>query len=405
MFRLNKFIACLLVWGSFWGPCLAVGGERTVSLSSGYFINAPLVWSNSNMAFSHFFQEINMAHGALLDTLSDTWMMERNPLLLTLGDLPLNFWISLTELVSYHEYGRYSRLRAFGYDVDFEIGVNEGRKICHNPFSFTGNLFLNPFRMGRAFPKERLWHPEGTHDLENPEEDEAFMVAVSGLNNIMRFAGDLGDGVYAGRAHSSEFIPYLMGKLGGLFYPQKLMSGLYHTDHMPISTSTRHKASLMSFLLSASTYSYILSFTHGDLPIEQHVTPLEFYGIRAPDLEVYFLTQGTSYRIKSGYRASHSLSFPVSVEFVPSGHKGCELTFGVHKHFETLADLGVGVNVMVGRGLDWDLHVHMPLGDLMFVEGSVEKMGLKSYYGQRNIPTLKHSHHSYAFLLRAGFRY
>lgn len=380
------------------------GGHRTVSVSTGYVKNLPLEWSNSNMAMSHFFQEIYMAQGAALDMISGTWWRERNGRLIFLVELPINIWVSFIQTLAYHEMGRYSRYRAFGWDAVYKVGVR-GRKIYYNNFSFTAGLFVHPWDLAITFPTRRVFHPEGAHELHHRYRDGAFIMAMAGLNNIMRFAGDLADGVYNGRAHSSEFLGYLLGKLGGTIYPRKLLKGLYRLNALPVSKGEITSANVAAFVLSASTYSYILSFFQGPLPIDRKVIPLEVLGIRVPDLETYFMTEGISYKVKTGFRVSHSLNFPIAVELIGKGSPGYEVTLGVHKHFEDFGGMSLGVNVMFGRGLDWDVHVRFPLGEMFFLEGLVEKMGLKSYYGERNIPTLEHGHHAYSFLVRTGLRY
>ena len=353
---------------------------------------------------SYFFQEIYMAQGAIIDTVSNTWWGERNGRLIFLMELPVNIWVSFIQTLAYHEMGRYSRYKAFGWDAAYKVGVL-GRKIYHDNFSFTAGLFVHPQDLAIAFITRRRFRPEGVHELNHRYRDGAFIMAMAGLNNIMRFAGDLGDGVYAGRGHSSEFFGYTLNKLAGTIYPRKLLKGLYRLNALPVSKGDITRANVAAFLLSASTYSYILSFFRGPEVADRKVEPLEVFGVRVPDLETYFMVDGISYKVKTGFRVSHSLHFPIAVEFVGKGNPGYEMTLGVHKHFEELGGMSLGVNVMFGRGFDWDVHVRLPLGETFFVEGMVEKMGLKSYYGERNIPTLEHDHHAYSFLLRTGFRY
>ena len=355
------------------------------------------------MAMSHFFQEIYMAQGAVLDTISNTWWGQRNGHLTFLVELPFNIWISFVQTLAYHEIGRYSRFKAFGFDAAFKVGVL-GKKTYYNPFSFTAGLLVNPWDLAISFPRGRVFEPEGAHELSHRYRDGAFIMAMAGLNNIMRFAGDLSDGVYDGRAHPSEFLGYLLCKLAGTIYPRKLLKGLYRLNALPVSKGDITRANVAAFALSGSTYSYILSLFR-PFPIDREVTPLEVYGVRVPDLETYFMTEGISYKLKTGFRWSHSLSFPIALEFVGNGTPGYEVTLGVHKHFEEFFDMSLGVNVMVGRGFDWDIHLRLPIEEIFFVEGLVEKMGLKSYYGERNIPTLEHGHHAYSFLIRAGLTY
>ena len=96
--------------------------------------------------------------------------------------------------------------------------------------------------------------PEGVHELNHRYRDGAFIMAMAGLNNIMRFAVILGM-VFAGRGHSSEF---WFNKLAGTIYPRKLLKGLYRLNACVSKGILR--ANVAGIPLSASTYSYILSF-------------------------------------------------------------------------------------------------------------------------------------------------
>lgn len=357
---------------------------------------------------SLFWQEVHMLHGGALDELSSTWWGERNGRALPFLDLPLNLWISFVQYTHYHEYGHFNRYKAFGYNPSFG---KSGK--YRNAFQYMGYIFTHPFKEGVTQRGEKLWPAEGARVLESPQIDEAILCSAAGVNNTMRFAGDLGDRAYNNKGHSSEFFSYTFSKLGPLFYQHRLRSekdlaalvNFYRSKGVSISTGKMHTALILSYILSASTYSYASSFSYGSLPIEQDVRPLEWGGVRIPDVESYLVADGLSYKVKSGIRFTHSFHLPVSIEFVREGKKGIEVTVGLYKLFESLRGVAVSGNILVGKKLGWNASLYLPVTPYAFVEGVAEKMDIASYYGQRNIPTLKTSRASYSFLLRAGLCY
>ena len=138
---------------------------------------------------------------------------------------------------------------------------------------------------------------------------------------------------------------------------------------------------------------------------ETQVSAFEWRGIRLPEIENYLLARGLSYKITSGYRVNESLDFPISIEFVTKGKKGAEISLGAHYKMQHLGHLELSGYVLLGQKLAGGVKAYKPLGERFFVEGVVESIHFKSFYGERNIPSLKNSLRNTAFLLRVGLTY
>ena len=175
---------------------------------------------------------------------------------------------------------------------------------------------------------------------------------------------------------------------------------------MNLKKGTLDTANYVSFFGSASTYAYVYAWYNFVWENGKTRVPVpEWRGVRLPDVENYLLAQGLSYKIISGYRVNKNLDFPVSIEFVTRGQKGYEASLGARYCMEFLGDLAVGDYILFGQTLAGGMPVYKPLGNRFFVEGVVENMAYKSFYGQRNIPNLKDNLRNTSFLVRAGLTY
>ena len=183
-----------------------------------------------------------------------------------------------------------------------------------------------------------------------------------------------------------------------------LISG-YTLKKIPVTKNNLNLAAQLSFFCSASTYAYLIGWGRFLKKGRSKVKPLEIGGFRLPDVETYFCAQGVSYKIISGYRLTKHVNFPISVEFIGKGEKGSEISLGSHVHIPSADNLEISAYVLFGRALGGGGRLRIHFEDIAFIEGVAETMHYKSYYGQRNIPTLKNSLRSTAFLIRAGVMY
>lgn len=436
--------------------------ERSVSLSSGYFTGSSnLVLSNSNRALSDFYTELGMAYGAGFDYFAETGWSHRNRGWFSLLNLVPNVLLAVGPIgTAYHEFGHFSRDKAYGYDPYFAGGGNKGSGGRANgfdhPIPYTLSRFIQPFSGGATGQGSQKWlsyalldgvdsttkqeveaafeknggfgvrwyimtyktNPEKKTLIENHYNEE-IIISAAGVNNAMRLSDDLAQRVSEGQGHITEFFTYLGGRLQSAVYPsekKEIKPGAHASNDMDslvnfytakglnIKKRDFDAANYRSFFLSATTYAYFLGWSNFVSRGQVGVPSPHYYGVRLPDTENYLLAEGLSHKVTSGYRVSQNLHFPVSVEWVYKGQKGCEVTLGVIKAFSSLSGLTVRGNVLFGRKLGGDIGIRQPI-DRWFVEGVVESMHQKSYYGQRNIPSLKTSLRSLAVLVRAGWTY
>ncbi|TGW14626.1 hypothetical protein EIL50_04360 [bacterium NHP-B] len=448
--------------GPVWAKEDASPVKRTLSFSSGYLTNSSgLTYANSNRALSNFYDEIGMAYGAGFDAVADTGWGSRNRGWLALLNLIPNSIVTYVQGTGYHEFGHYSRFKAYGYSPVFandRYASQDPRRRTEgfkNPFTYTLYLFTRPGAGAATYQGKPLWFAKGAlldgvdeatqQAMENAlrtggyagleaymianagnpsvvnavrnQVDKGIIISAAGVNNAMRLSGDLVDRARRGDGHITDTFMYIDGRLQSLMYPSEegepnasagndmdSLVASYRLKEFSIRKSDFNTANTIALFCSSSTYAYMLGWYHFVDNGNTRVTPFTWGGVYAPDVEAYLLAEGISYKIKTGYAVNDVLSFPVSVEFVSKGKKGAEASVGACYRFEALGNIELSGNVLFGRKLGGDVRVHVPV-DRFFVEGVVESMHQKSFYGQRNIPTLKKSVRSTAFLVRAGITY
>ncbi len=450
-----------LSMGQVWAKEDASPVKRTLSFSSGYLTNSSgLTYANSNRALSNFYDELGMAYGAGFDAVADTGWGSRNRGWLALLNIIPNSIVTYVQGTGYHEFGHYSRDKAYGFSPVFandRYATQDPRRYTEgfkNPFTYTLYLFARPFTSAATYRGKSLWVPQALLDgvdeatqqalanayrtggmlglenyvnanLHNPsivnlaknQADMEIIISAAGVNNAMRLSGDLVDRARKGDGHITDAFMYIDGRLQSLMYPSEegkpnasagndmdSLVASYRLKGFSIRKSDFNTANTIAFFCSTSTYAYMLGWYNFVNNGNTRVKPFTWGGVYAPDVEAYLLAEGISYKIKTGYAVNDVLSFPVSVEFVSKGKKGAEASVGACYRFEDLGNIELSGNVLFGRKLGGDVRLHVPV-DRFFVEGVVESMHQKSFYGQRNIPTLKKSVRSTAFLIRAGISY
>ena len=95
----------------------------------------------------------------------------------------------------------------------------------------------------------------------------------------------------------------------------------------------------------------------------------------------------------------------MSIEFVGKGKKGVEGSIGARLRFPNADNLEVSGYILFGQELGGGAKIRIPFEERFFIEGALETMHFKSFYGERNIPTLKNGLRSTAMLVRAGLMY
>ena len=170
--------------------------KRTLSFNSGYLTGVSnYAFSNSNRALSDFYDEMGMGYAAVFDALAETSWLNRNHWCLGFINLPINLYLSVIQNTGYHEFGHFTRFRAFGYDARFENSRRPGwENGFKNPFSFTASLLTQPIALVEesATKGNSLWSPHEQID----RLDQFIITSAAGINNQMRFSGDLSNKLY-----------------------------------------------------------------------------------------------------------------------------------------------------------------------------------------------------------------
>lgn len=428
-------------------------GKRTISVDSGYFTSGhyqPVF--NSLIGWQNFYLEVNQGRTALFDMAANTnWGARHRGLLLLIDLIPQTFFFTST-VIPYHEWGHAFSMRAAGYT---EAGVmnNHAQKdgrVYENPLLLSIRHFFSPFTIPCAVRQERTWLAESSFEgvdattrayllrafkfageylvhvccTESPqdpgvqkyvanERDLDILMSAAGPNSQVSYAGALDDALVRRKGHVTDGLFYMANKLSVGFTPEddnadgdytSVLCG-YKQKNYAISRKNMKVNSFLSFFLSSSSHAYIYSLINFVHTGQTQATPFEPFGVRMPDVEAYILTKGLSMKVKSGYRVSETLHFPVAIEFLTHGEKGAEYTLGCEKEITSLNHLTLGCNPIFGQALNWESFIRAPLGDRAFIEGRAAYYSLKGFMGQRLIPSLKNGSSSYSFALRAGLRY
>lgn len=395
--------------------------ERTFSINTGYF--TPMhnrAFSNSNRGLSFFFQETQMAYGALFDLIRGEDSSVTRRTLMTLLNIIPNMHVSSMIDLAYHEAGHARAAQAFGCNYVFDLPGSKSPIVYFFKVLIHGTYtpYVRPIGIGESDVKSVFGYLPERPIVFNPKGidmdhfvDVAYLTGVAaGVNNAMRLAGDLSDNIYHEKGHITDAFTYVFGKTNSWMYPgvdggdMAVLLSLYRRQDLYYNKKDFDNSNKIALFASASTYSYLWSWVNFIDTGETRVLAPVWRGVRLPDVESYLLMQGISYKIKSGVQVSDVLEIPVAVEFVGKGHRGVEVTLGASYLLKQLHGVRFFGNVLAGRKLGGCLGVHMPF-ERYFVEAMVETMHLDSYYGQRNIPDVKDGKRDTAFLLRAGLSY
>lgn len=328
---------------------LAVGGlmaqdfsepELTLSFDSGY-----IPYMNSNRGIRHFnlevtkavtWGDVQLAQWAAYN-LSPTWGA-----LARTAYFYLLYGYALTPFTTaFHEFGHYSRSRAFGYDAYMIHGHDVDGTRHDNYWSYLTSGFTSFSSWGAGL----AGISGGTMGQDVPDtlkrDDNAWIiVSAGGLNNEMSLSEAIGDDLFYRGGYSGYFWPYLAGKTSTANYisafrstdeltgdPDQLVD-YYKAKGYDISKTKMMWMSYGSALLSATTYNLLWNFfTPGDPA--RRVNTFEVAGIRLPDTEFYMNYAGLSYKFKTGLALrDQGIFIPVNYEQVFYGDPMGEISGG-----------------------------------------------------------------------------
>ncbi len=381
--------------------------ERTFSFDSGYFRER-----NSDRAWEHFGREWVDLNAYAVDQLGlvERWGLSRE------GEMMLSSALGLYTMnvykVSHHEFGHGSRLEALGYRTKYRSGATGST--TRSPWLFFGRRFFDPFNDAYAVystsdreftsPVRRFVNADGT--LTN---DGNILITAGGLNNSMAFAGSLGDRLRErGAAHYSEWLPYSMARLDATFYGRGSgdlsdLSTYYANKGVSLSKTDLRAANVVGYVLSASTWSYLLGaadYANGGEPWVRSHTHNSF---ALPDVENYLTTRGMSWKLSSGYRWDANTYFPFAAEAVLTGAGRQEYTLGVRHRNGLWDDSAVDASLRLGRSVGFGLGFTQRLSEQWSITLGWDHFNGRNLHGERNAVSFEDGESSDEIWARLSF--
>lgn len=382
--------------------------DRFLSLDTGYRREA-----NSNRAWENFGSEWADGHAWLYDTLHTNKFLDLNPQGELLAYSLFSLYTMDTYGVAFHEFGHGTRLESLGYRTRYRIGSDGDT--TRSPWLFFLRRFAAPFddayavysTSDRAYtsPVRKFVNADGT--LTN---DGDILVSSGGVNNSMRFAGTLSDRLRQEGGHWSEGIPYLLSKLDAAFYSLdggdlEDLDRAYALKGVRVSETDMRLANVASFLLSQSTYAYLVGAQNFAENSDPRVKAFAWNGLALPDVENYLTTHGLSWKISSGYRLDETTYLPFAVEAVSHGKGEQEYTFGVRKKNWLMPDSVLDATVTAGSSLEFGAAYTQKLHKCFAVAVGWDHFNGRNLHGERNAVSYKRGFSSDEVWARISFVY
>ncbi len=382
--------------------------DRFLSLDTGYRREA-----NSNRAWENFGSEWVDGHAWLYDTLHTNKFLNLNPQGELLAYSLFSLYTMDTYAVAFHEFGHGTRLESLGYRTRYRSGSDGDT--TRSPWLFFLHRFAARFddayaiysTSDRAYtsPVRKFVNADGT--LTN---DGDILVNSGGMNNSMRFAGALSDRLRQEGGHWSESIPYFISKLDAAFYPRDVgdlhnLDSFYALKGVRVSETDMRLASVASFLLSQSTYAYLVgaqSFVENGDP---RMKAFAWNNLALPDVENYLTTRGLSWKISSGYRFDETIYLPFAIEAVSHGKAKQEYTLGVRKKNWLMSDSVLDATVTAGSGLEFGVAYTQKFYKRFAVAVGWDHFNGRNLHGERNAVSYKSGFNSDEVWARLSFVY
>ncbi len=401
---------------------------RTLSFSSGYIDK-----HNTNRSIGEFINESISVYSFLYEGIEHMLGLEVGPATF-FYDITLNaqyiigliipsFNGILSEQlhVPYHEFGHFSRCRAYGGNPEFE---DKNSRKYNNFFSFFGNYFGTIFQKPSSGATSEI--KAQVHQNTNfKNTDQTFLLNAAGLNNQTKLSENMIDHAYLNGIHPCTLGIYLKGKFNILSYihvenldsdtkreNERTTSGdishilsFYQTSNRNIDVKDIKYAAYLSLWTSGSLYSYLWSVAKLQTDRSYKMRPFELFGIRMPDTSTYLMPQGICYKVSSGYRYDDTLTFPISFEFSAKGIQAYEGQIGVHKKFPQWNNSSIEANLLMSHEGEMGGKIYATYSpiDYLYIGAGMEIYNSKTLYGARNTP--KDDHYAQEFWIQMGIRY
>ncbi len=389
---MTKIVKYLFVIACIQASAVQADMQRSISLDTRYFGT-----ETNNHGFAELGKEIVGIHNLAFNTFSEKYATTKTLRGVTLfSDYIISSALGKAFSVVYHEYGHYGRLESIGLKPTYENRPS-------NFFSFLIEKYGNPYS-GEAtmwdYSKKRFTPKNNDKYFTGGvlSDDWQILVSGAGLNNEMRFSGDVSDKIIEGQGETTDFFYYLIGKTSTLNYSKdttslgndiNAMVNAYARKGYNISSGDMDKSNTYSILFSASTYAYLLSLYDYVQTGSTDVKVPEFYGVQLPDVESYYTIKGISYKVKSGYRLNDEWRFPVSIEFIGKGGNQTDVKIGLVKVFPEYDDLKLRADLAVTKKYGLSLKAIYPIAQHFDISAGYDHENVDSLEGQRNIVSVK----------------
>jgi len=342
------FLAYLIVSLSTHSASLFEPPKRSLTLSTAYAER----FFNSNEGLVAFPISAIEAYGALFDVATPSFTHQWwSRLITSVVELPISYWLANSLFIPFHEFGHARAYSAFGSDYSYgSLGYGTRFTGLSNYWTLSlVRLITPPFFFpgsGPAFAQSQYQAsvPQALEDYWG-KDGISIISSAGGLNNQSLLAKKLAQGVYTGRGHITQITHYVANKISPWVYSllDKHDSPLTPGSSSDIGSVLRgYKAKgygikhgdleLQSWLsiLSATTVAYVKGYVDYIISGNAKVYPLEFFGIRLPDINSYINSQGLSLEIISGYRLNNYLYFDLAYEFIWKGGSAHQVTPSAH---------------------------------------------------------------------------
>lgn len=373
--------------------------ERRISIDTDYYFN-------TNRAWAGFGKDVLGVYTYGFDMVGSKFTMDgmwKRGGYAFLG-LVLSTPLSEAYMTTYHEMGHKTRAYARGYRSYFDKRPNNfigffGQKVFE-PYSGEGTVtyLSSPFH---HTPHKPSYYYTVTNGIRLPTANATIIGSGAGVNNEMRFAGEMSREMHAGRGHIMTIAAYNRGKLSSTRYPLGHTLGndmgsvvsAYQAKGLNITKKNINDANRLAWLLSGTTYAYyrgVFSYIRdGDPAVKPFYFPGNFSRIRVPDVENYLTTHGISYKIHTGYQIDNDTFIPIAYEFVGKGNTKQEITVGMEKRMHDIPGLRVKGYVLLSEKPGFGGSATYPLLPNLKVSGGVDHLHVRSLEGERNAYSYK----------------
>jgi hypothetical protein len=347
--------------------------KRSLTISSGYVERV----FNSNEALVEFPISVIEGYGALFDVATSSFNHQWwSRLLISLGEVPVGYWVANSVFVPFHEFGHARAMRSTGSDYHYTSdGYGKHFQGISNYWTLSlVRLATPPFYFPGQGAASTRYRPKKFQILESLDQHYGpdgieIIVTASGLNNQTLLAKKIASQINQGHGHITQWSHYIGNKIAGFVYGKQdrsnsqLVTGdsdigrlllFYQGRGYGITHRDIELQSLLS-LLSGTTFTYLKGYYDYISKGDATVRPLEFYGVRWPDINSYLNANGLSLEIVSGYRHSPDLYFDLAYEFIWKGGQGQQVTPSAHFNLASVTSI---------KDQLW-LHLETPIGNGM----------------------------------------